>query len=328
MTRRINVLHGDSAAGTFMQAVRPAAGELLVAQDLLSCGPLPPFISIEQWIRVRCTYWDFIAPELSSIPFNNDLFTNTKALQEAESVVLWLGLGAADQLLLPWFIRFLELIGSRAQISTVQFGQASNAEFDIWSLGLLNVEQMRQHPPIAALSAKAITNYKRAWEAVTSSEPSGLLSLLAEETDELSCFRNSQRCLTDRYPDHQSGLTRWQRELLRYTKDKGPLAARVIGHTMGHNFDSDLVGDMYLFACLKAMSSSNLAHRLVELSGNAASMHECNVVLTQMGHAVLDGRANAVELNGLDDWVLGVHLDAKSGRVWYRKDGTLIPAAR
>jgi hypothetical protein len=36
------------------------------------------------------------------------------------------------------------------------------------------------------------------------------------------------------------------------------------------------------------------------------------------------GTRNAVELNGIDDSVLGVHLDSKQGTVWYRKDGELV----
>jgi len=253
-------------------------------------------------------------------------FANTKTLCEAESVVLWLGIGAADQLLLPWLIHFLELIGSQTQVSTVRFTQVGQSGMDVWSLGLLNVEQMQQHPPMEELTVNDIAEHKRGWAAVTSPEPTDMLSLLAEETDGLRYFRNSLRCLIDRYPHYQSGLSRWDRELLRYTKEKGPLAARIIGHTMGHNFDSDLVGDVYLFARLKAMGSSELAHPLIALSGNLEGIRGCNASLTETGEAVLDGRANAVELNGLDDWVLGVHLNSRAGKLWYRKDGALVAA--
>lgn len=324
MTRAINILHGDSAAGIFQQAMRPAPGELLVAQDLLSCGPLPPFKSIEQWTRVRTAYWDVVAPEIPTTAFNRDLFANTQAIREAESVVVWLGVGAADQLVLPWLIQFLELIGSRAKVSTVQFTQIGDPAWDVWSLGLLNVERMKQHPSAVELTTNDIAEYKRGWAAVTSPQPVGLLSLLAEDSDELRFFRNSLRCFVDRYPNHRSGLTRWDRELLRYTKERGPLAARIIGFTMGDNFDADLVGDLYLFARLRAMGSSQLAHPLVELSGNIEEMRGCNVSLAKVGQDVLDGRANARELNGIDDWVLGVHLNSKAGKVWYQKEGLLI----
>lgn len=35
------------------------------------------------------------------------------------------------------------------------------------------------------------------------------------------------------------------------------------------------------------------------------------------GHRFLEGSANFVEQNGIDDWVGGVHLDSKAGNVWY-----------
>jgi len=37
-------------------------------------------------------------------------------------------------------------------------------------------------------------------------------------------------------------------------------------------------------------------------------MRDCDVTLTDAGHEVLTGRANAIDLNGIDDWILGVHL--------------------
>jgi hypothetical protein len=60
------------------------------------------------------------------------------------------------------------------------------------------------------------------------------------------------------------------------------------------------------------------------MSGDLHSMRNCEVVLTDVGESVLATQANAVELNGINDWILGVHLDSKSGSVWYQKDGTLV----
>jgi hypothetical protein len=60
------------------------------------------------------------------------------------------------------------------------------------------------------------------------------------------------------------------------------------------------------------------------MSGDPYDPHNCEVALTEAGEAVLAARANAVELNGIDDWILGVHLDSERGSVWFRKEGTLI----
>jgi hypothetical protein len=47
------------------------------------------------------------------------------------------------------------------------------------------------------------------------------------------------------------------------------------------------------------------------------------VRLTPLGEAVLAGGQNLVELNGIDDWVAGIHLDSAAGRVWYRSGDPL-----
>jgi len=39
---------------------------------------------------------------------------------------------------------------------------------------------------------------------------------------------------------------------------------------------------------------------------------------------VLAGKGNAVEWNGIDDWIGGVHLDSQHGRVWFHKDHALV----
>lgn len=151
--------------------------------------------------------------------------------------------------------------------------------------------------------------------------------MLAEEWPRLPHVRASLQLLVYRYPNHQTGVSRWEYELLKYTKEKGPRVARVIGHTMGNNFDGDLVGDLYLFSRLGRLADSELAHPLVTISGNPYSIRNCEVALTEAGESVLARRANAVELNGIDDWILGVHLDSRQESVWYEKEGALIRAS-
>ena len=46
--------------------------------------------------------------------------------------------------------------------------------------------------------------------------------------------------------------------------------------------------------------------------------------LTPFGQRVLDGKANFVAMNGIDDWVFGVHLQSDAGRVWFHRDGELV----
>jgi hypothetical protein len=325
MPRTVNVIQGYSAAGCFNQAFHPEPGELLVNDDVVSCGPLPLLRPIEKWTRVRKAYWDSIGPEEVRQSFNPDLLANTPALLEADSIVLWLGIGTAEQLLLAWMVQLLKLVGSSAKIQVIQYTHLGRKGTEVWGTGLLNPDQFLQHPPAEPLPAQAISELEHLWERITSPDPTDLLAVLAEQSTHLPYIRPSLRPLLLRYPDYQTGLGRWEFELLRHTKRLGPRVTRVIGEVLGLNFDVDLIGDGVLFARLRNLASSDLPHPLVTLSGDPYDMRNCQVALTDTGESVLAGRANAVELNGINDWILGVHLDSRQGPVWYHKDGTLVP---
>jgi hypothetical protein len=327
LTCQANVVQGLFAGECLAEALHLKPGALLVHQDVLSCGPLAPFQSLEQWTSLREAYWDSMSTPGRS-PFcdlNRELITNLPKLRDADSIVLWLGVGAAEQLLLAWMVQLLKLIDSGNRLSVVQFTRIGDRDQDVWGVGLLNAEQIKAHPAPEQPSPEAVSELDRCWTSVTSPEPAELLSLLSEDSAHLPFLRPSLQSLVDRYPDHQIGLSRWEAELLKYVKQKGPSVTRVVGYTMGYNLNADLVGDAYLFSRLRHLADPALPHPLVTLSGDSTAMRGCEVALTETGAAVLDGRANAVTLNGIDDWVLGVHLDSTIGSVWYRKEGTLVP---
>lgn len=121
MSRTVHVVQGSWAAGCFVEAMQPQSGELLVNEDVLSCGPLPNLRSIDDWARSREAFWDSVAPGGHQRPFNHDLLGDYRAFSEADSIVLWIGVGAAEQLLLAWMVQLLKLIGAQAQLRVVQF---------------------------------------------------------------------------------------------------------------------------------------------------------------------------------------------------------------
>ena len=325
MSRTLHVLQGDSAAGCFRQALHPERGSLLVNQDVLSCGPLPAFESAEQWTRLRGEYWDSVAWDgQAPSTFNGDFLHRISSVDESDSLVFWMGTGVAEQLMLMWSMHLLRLVRSRAKVSVVQFTRVAD-RIDVWDLGLLHPHQIAHHPPIEPLFSDAIQELQRYWTAVTSPDPTQLLSLMAGPSTHLHHLQASLNTHLLRYPDLETGLGRWDRELLQCVQAKGPRVARAIGEVIGLNFDADLIGDGYLFSRLRGLAAPNVAHPLVSLSGDSHNIRECQAFLTETGEQVLAGRANAIELNGIDDRILGVHLDSKQGRVWCRKEGVVVP---
>jgi hypothetical protein len=59
--------------------------------------------------------------------------------------------------------------------------------------------------------------------------------------------------------------------------------------------------------------------------------YEARLLADTPTHGPCDSRVivqSLTALNGIDDWVGGVHLDSRAGNVWYHKDGTLVPSSR
>ena len=102
---RLHIVNGDSAAGSLRQSFGPDPESILVQHDVLSCGPLPPLESVEQWRTVREQFWRRIwdGPSISDLP--RDLLWNADELRGTKAVFLWMGSGLSDQLLLPSTVR-------------------------------------------------------------------------------------------------------------------------------------------------------------------------------------------------------------------------------
>jgi len=320
----IHIVSGFSAAGTLRQALRPVA--LLVSDDVLSCGPLPPLESLEDWRQTREAYLRTLVldePDFALTGRDDHLLTEPSRLRAADSIFLWTGTTLNEQLLLVWIVQVLRLLcieGERLRVILITQGGLG----DIVSVGMCRPDQLRAHPPPEPLTAEALAQIDRAWAAVTAPEPSGLLAFLAEDTSPLPFLSRSLRSLLDHYPDASTGLNRWETTLLKHTDSKGPSAVRIVGYSMGDALDSpDLVGDAYLFSRLRRLGDPSLAHPALVLSGTITELRGTEARLIETGRDSLAGKANFVDLNGIDDWVGGVHLDSTRGRVWFRRDGGL-----
>jgi Domain of unknown function (DUF1835) len=332
MGAQLFIVNGDSAAGSLGQAIGSDQG-ILVQQDVLSCGPLPPLETVEQWREVREQFWQNIWGDLPSpSPISHhsrDLLWNTDALRRAEAVCLWMGSGLSDQLLLPSTAHLLELVGAEpAEFSTVQFSRYPGRPLEIVGLGMLAPDELKNHPAPEPTSTAGIAELKGVWTAVTAPEPRRLLALLREEAVVFPLLRRALKTMIARYPDERTGLNYIDWDLLTFSKARGPKVASVIAHAMRSNAEHlDPVGDLYLLARLRGLADPHLPHAALDLKGDSSSIHSCEVRITSTGEKVLAGHKNFVELNGVDDWVGGVHLDSRTGAVWFRCGEELVGPA-
>lgn len=137
-----------------------------------------------------------------------------------------------------------------------------------------------------------------------------------------------------RHPDFSSGLSRFDTIILHSVKKHAPNAARCLGYTLGHDMhvecknnihELDCVGDIYLFARLKNMARPNLKRPLLSLNTMKANLRETTVEITELGLDVLNGKGNAIDVNGINDEIAGVVL-RPNRPIWFRKENELIEA--
>jgi len=330
MSRVVHVVIGESAAGSFKRSgVAADRNDVLVLPDHLSCGPLLPISDVPSWTRQRIAYWRRLWSEASDEEEN--LYSNPVGLLSSDAVVIWLGTDLGDQIALAWLPAFLAALD--AQDPALKLSQFEHGErgLEIIGLGMLSPKQIAAHPPVVDLTAENLRETTLVWHALTSADPDGLLSYLRSPSGSLPLLVRALREGLTRFPDIVSGLNTWEMRLLSNAQ-KAREAARVIGQTLADGFDAlrariggrDQVGDFWLFDRMLRLGDPKLAEPALEITGSRVEYRDTEVRLTPFGQRLLDGKANFVDANGIDDWVFGVHHQSEAGRVWFHRDGNLI----
>jgi hypothetical protein len=323
----MNILHGDSAGGSFKIAFNLHQDEMLIFHDVLSCGPLAKYVSVKNWREFREKYWNNLYKESStdSLSYNvldKDFYWNLDQLEQADEYRLWIGIGLSDQLLLAFLVNLIIYHDlDISKLSVFQFERIEEKNFEVQGLGLLKPDQIRHHPSPFKLNKKQIELAILAWEAVTANNPERFLHFISSKNDALPLIKRALMCLLYRYPKAHNGLSYWDETLLKYSEKHGPNTARILGYTMTDRMNGlDLVGDFYLFSRLRTMGRSELCRPLIKTNALNLPLRETKVTILPDGVMALQGKFNVIEENGIDDWVCGVHLNSLNKNVWVRND--------
>jgi hypothetical protein len=321
----LHLFTGDAAAGTIRSALGIPADESLVQHDVISCGPTRAFGSRDEWIRTRDDFWEGVCggPLLEEFPA--DLVIDAERLAEADRLILWVGAGLSDRLLLSSVLALSDLVRIvLPPLEIVEITAHRSLSVPVLGWGMLRGQDVGK-PTGRELTTEARMRARHAWAGLTASSPTSYLHAL-DTLDEDPALLGAMSTLIERYPDSVRGLSHWDASLLSCLPDSGSDAFTVIGGAIGANHHHlDPVGDSYLFWRLQRMADTALRAPLLETEGDRSTMRHCRLRFTPFGKQVRDGSANHVDMNGIDDWIGGVHLRAASGSPWYRRNGELIP---
>jgi hypothetical protein len=349
--KALHIACEGSAAGRLLAGLGCGPAAILIHGDNLSCGPLRPLHSPEQWQKMRERFWSQLTArtaEETDLAGRESLLGNLDRLRTAEAVTLWLGTGLADQLFSIWFVQLAELVGlDLPRIRVVDVARGPAAARSHRSFVHVGPELIAAYPPGHPLTTSAVGEMRAAWSAVTAQDPEPLLALLATSPPERPELQRALRSLPARFPDARTGLTRREEQLLRSVLARGPRVGDILEDLYAQTADDlddpyldGVLGRLYRMAAPRsqipavAMSPPPTPeHRYeVRVAADGAEIFDppfdAEARITPDGQDILAGRKHMVELNGIDDWVCGIHLDSVAGRVWYRSGDSVQPSGR
>ncbi len=302
--KTLHIVDGDSCGGTLRVSRLAKGNDILSWRDALYTGPVPPDLTLRALSRVRSRFWTNgrRANEFDKRD------AHLKSYNDYEHVALWFGPNCVlCQLslmqLLSWFH---EQRVSPKRLSWVALHG-----------GELRPDQMTgayaSRQPITTAQTRLA---ERVWRAFRQPSPKPLARFLDADLDAIPSLRHVVKRILQEYPSTGHGLSRLENLLLREVQKGGTVRGAV---AVGAILRNETVGDTLLLDMLESFVTA--AHPLLKFAessdSNSRKFHHGSILkLTQVGKRVLSGSADAIELNGIDRWIGGVHL--KGTRVPWR----------
>jgi len=326
--RDIHIVQGDSAGGTMRQLLGPLSVNMYAHRDVLSYGPLTSVDKLDHWEALRWAFWGMKGKPKPDDWLHRRLHADRDRLRGAERVFLWFGAELSQPILVGWLVAIFKQLGlDNGRFRLPDLSKLSYCGQPVPSIGLLKLEELDKIEEWQVLTAENLWAYEALWLAVTSESAQDLNKFCAPESTHTQALKQAVQAYMTRYPMVGDGLAAWDRLLLENCRVHGPSTVRVIAHTMSHDMPyPDSPGDFYLFDRLKRLGEGNLLHPLVRLTGDTSAIRFCETTLTAVGERVLNGDENAIALNGVDDWIGGVHLNSREGTLWLHDGGRLVPS--
>lgn len=316
----LHIHNGESSANTLKQS--PIPGEQFAFRESLLTGPTPAGLAGEGWRELRARHLsesygiDFAECKLG-LQRQDEMLSSLAAYDE---VVLWFEHDLFCQLSL---IYLLDWCNRRdrgdCKLSLICISEFPGVE-DFRGLGQLNAGQLaslfpaRQEVTSAELDLASV-----AWDCYRAADPTAVERLLSADTSALPFLRNALLAHLARFPSLRNGLGHIENCGLALI-DQGCTVFADLFSEFGARDSLYGLGDFQFWLALKQMGiAATPLLTFAEGQGvpgplDATKLRETRVALTAQGKAVLAGDLDFLKLNGMDQWLGGVHL--RSDRVW------------
>ncbi len=308
----LHILNGSSTEGTLKQS--SVTGEYFSFRDALINGPTPGEVHGEKWRLLRARHLsESYGVDLAVC--ERDLTAQEATLSsflQHEEVVLWFEHDLFCQLnllyLLDWFAH-VELAQTR--LTLINIGEFAGRD-NFRGLGELNASELASlFPQRHEVTAGELALATSAWAAYRSFDPTNIQVLLETDTSSLPFLKSAFKAHLQRFPSTRNGLGRIEHTGLSLIENgsekfidlfqKFAAAEPVYG-----------LGDAQLWLNLLELSTAREPLLSIQ-NGNGSALtprviHSARFKLTAVGRALLTDGADFVELNGIELWLGGTHL--------------------
>ena len=314
----LHITNGDSAAELIRASAIP--GDILAWRDPMHHGPFPGGHDLARLSRIRAQYLAGLGLDADTV--QRDFAQRDTKLQSAgtyDRVILWFEHDLLDQLqllqLLDWFSRH-DLAGTRLEIICINTFEGVDP---FRGLGQLTPEQIGSlFKCQSAVTTAQLELGRDGWAAFRSDDPRDLIGFLERDLSPFPFLRAALERYIEEFPDHESGLSRTERQLLRLIGD----GCRAPGQLFVRNMELEtalFLGDWRTFSVINDLCTA--AEPLArcdrdpfeyppEMSISRDAFQAQRLSLTRVGQAVLVGRSDAFACLKRDCWLGGVHLQS------------------
>ena len=316
----LHIVNGESTAATLK--LTKIKGEIFSFKDTLINGPAPATQNRSEWRGVRVQHLTDTYG-LKRNECEKEFLNQEAALSSAvkhDEVVLWFEHDLFCQLNLLYLLdSFSQTDLKKTCLSLINIGTFPGRK-DFRGLGELNPDELASlFPKREKVTQSKLELAAKAWQAFRSPNPTAIELLLHSDTSELPFLATAFAAHLRRFPSTANGLGQLEQTGLQLIADGcgkfGEMFPKFIAAEKTYG-----LGDAQLWTTLFNLSNGNEPLLTITNAPATAALQpgmikRASFKLTKAGQSVLAGKDDFVKLNGMDQWLGGVHLFGKE-KMW------------
>lgn len=306
-----HIVNGDVVGGK----LKSLNGNMIVWREMYDFGPLSKEWTLDETYKRRAEFFEQKLQIPSSFFIENcrKQYELLNELSRSEEVVLWFEHDRYDQVTILYLLSELSAHGFQ-KISMVSINEYEGIE-PFHGLGQLSSEQLIELLPTKQeITNEQIEEAYAGWKAYCSVKQDEVNEFI-QKCHVLPFLKPALLSHKTYFPSQQNGLNEVEFLALSMIND-GINSFAELFNKLVRQRTNDGLSDLYFAAILNELMKGD--HPLISSDSDLPSYKQHNpkakIELTRWGLDVLSGKANRMNLIGIDWWVGGVHLVEKASK--------------